>query len=518
MNFKDDNLNEKRERCFIWIQWLIAGAVFSLIFDNIPKFLQLNFISGSFASKFTWYFLFILSIVWGYQICKGIFTIEKKDYQYMKYIMLLLIIILFSNIWGLICYPYYSDLFSGPNSQIEKLPFIFNLLNSNGISLNIENLTMLWIGGRAIKSSLLGILYTFGFSFVLYQFFKRDWGYYFELITKVVIVSVTFLCLYSVIELFYFANFDFAKNLLSIINPMIHPIAIDHGWWPPLLWDGQLRSMFSEPSRMGNYLAFALPFLWGKFLLIDKNIGLSILLLFYTFMIFLTQARTAITMYFGVLFLLFLGIMFIHKRVLIKKFLILCAITVFSLGISIAFINMTGQEVTVTSYMENNVSSLTDNAKRSNGARYALIRANVQTGLNHPILGVGDILGATYTVYNFSETDLANDEVHMWVTDYHKEGPLRNNLDAMNEYVTRFANNGILGLIIFILPLAYVLRKLFFSFRSVKENQKIKVMTVLVSLVGSAVAGCNGSLTLLYTYWVILAFSYAIINGICKEK
>lgn len=90
---------------------------------------------------------------------------------------------------------------------------------------------------------------------------SKDWSHCFNLITKVVIASVTLLCIYSTIELFYLAGFVFARDILSIINPMIHPIASEHGWWPPILWNGQLRSMFSEPSRMGNYLAFAMPFL-----------------------------------------------------------------------------------------------------------------------------------------------------------------------------------------------------------------------------------------------------------------
>lgn len=525
MNFIDDvECNHNT-----WSKWLVTGAIFGLIFDNIPKILQLSTISGGFSCKFSWYFLVILMILWIYHIYRGNFIIEKEDLLFIKYIFCLMFIVLLSNILGLVNYPYYNELLSGPSSQIEKLPAVLALLNSHGIHIDEKQLTMVWLGIRSIKGAILSTIYTFGFSFILYQFFKRDWSYYFDLITKVVIASIILLCIYSIIELFYLAGFDFAKYILSYVNPMIHPIAVDHGWWPPLLWERQLRSMFSEPSRMGNYLAFALPFLWGKFLLSDKkHIGLISLITFYTFMIFMTKARTAVAMYWGVLALLFLGILYIHRKDLFKRFFALCGITVLSLVLSIGFINVTtpnsnksndnNHDMTIASYMEDNVGSLGSANKRSNGARYALIRANIKTGIEYPILGAGDVLSSAYTVHNFNEADLANPEVHMWVTNYNKMGVLRYGFNAMNEYVSRFANNGIIGLIAYILPLIYIALRLFKCFMRSRGIEQIKIMIAGISLIGSAVAGCNGSLALLYAYWVILAFSYAIVNEIRKKN
>lgn len=204
---------------------------------------------------------------------------------------------------------------------------------------------MLWICVRAFKIIIFTTLYTFGFSFILYHFFRENTNFYYHLVTKAVIAGIAFLSLYSIIEILYLAGSDSATYFLTVINPMIHPIAVDHGWWPPLLWKGQLRSLFSEPSRMGNYLAFAMPFLWGKYLLSTKRpIGILILITFYTFMIFLTKARTAVAMYWGILFLLFLGIFYLHEKNLIKKFLCICGISLFSLALSIGFINMSMQK------------------------------------------------------------------------------------------------------------------------------------------------------------------------------
>ncbi len=79
-------------------------------------------------------------------------------------------------------------------------------------------------------------------------------------------------------------------------------------------------------------------------------------------------------MYWGILFLLFLGIFYLHKKNLIKKFLCICSISLFSLALSIGFINMSMQKgadiqkVTLSSYIEDNVGSLGSSTKRSNGA------------------------------------------------------------------------------------------------------------------------------------------------------
>lgn len=40
----------------------------------------------------------------------------------------------------------------------------------------------------------------------------------------------------------------------------------------------------------------------------------------------------------------------------------------------------------------------------------------------------------------------------------------------------------------------------------------------MISLTGSAVAGGNGSLTLLYAYWIILAFSYAVVYSFDNKE
>ena len=42
---------------------LIGGSIICLIFDNLPKILQLNTISSGLANRFTWYPLFLLFLL-----------------------------------------------------------------------------------------------------------------------------------------------------------------------------------------------------------------------------------------------------------------------------------------------------------------------------------------------------------------------------------------------------------------------------------------------------------------------
>ena len=129
--------------------------------------------------------------------------------------------------------------------------------------------------------------------------------------------------------------------------------------------------------------------------------------------------------------------------------------------------------------------------------------------MEHPVFGVGDQLTSSYTVHNFNEYDLQNKEVQLWVRSFKEQGVLRYGLDAMNEYVSKFAQYGIVGLLTFLFPLFFILIQLFHKLKHTYGDERLDTLTVILSLIGSTVAGCNGSLTLLYTYWVILAYAYA---------
>ena len=109
-----ENVNSFKENRFAVI--LIFGAIFSLIFDNIPKVLQITTLSNGYSSKLTWYFLFALLLLSIYSIYKHGFTVKREGFRFISFIMVLLIVLFVSNVWGLISYPYYTELLAGPGN------------------------------------------------------------------------------------------------------------------------------------------------------------------------------------------------------------------------------------------------------------------------------------------------------------------------------------------------------------------------------------------------------------------
>lgn len=242
-----------------------------------------------------------------------------------------------------------------------------------------------------------------------------------------------------------------------------------------------------------------------------------------TFFIFLTKARTPIGMYWGLLLVFTLLGVYYYSFSVLKRMLLIFIVTGIAFSASLGFINTFmvtnhNNQVSASEYMDNNIGSLASSKKRSNGARYALLRANFITGAEHPVLGAGSIFTPVYTVNHFSEEDLQNREVNMWVDNYYKEGPLKYGLSAMNEYVTRFAQYGLVGLILFLIPPFFVLAKLLKKLKYTSREEKDSIFAVVLALIGTLVAGCNGSLTLLYTYWIVLAYAYAIVYGTYKSQ
>ena len=226
----------------------------------------------------------------------------------------------------------------------------------------------------------------------------------------------------------------------------------------------------------------------------------------------MTKARTPVAMYWGLLGLFIVTVIVYTRKKYFRQIAGILTVSALSLLLSLSFMKIfmvQQQEVSVESYLSDNVGSLTKGNARSNGARYALIRSNFKTGIEHPVFGVGNQLTSSYTVHNFNEYDLQNREVQLWVRSIKEKGVLRYGLDAMNEYVSQFAQYGIIGLLVFLFPLFFILIQLFHKLKHTDRDEQLDTLAVTLSLIGSAVAGCNGSLTLLYTYWVILAYAYA---------
>lgn len=496
----------------------------SLIFNNIPKAVQMNFIGGILGNKLSFYpFIvgFVYTLYCQYKYKNALVNLDK----FLKFIVLYLVITLISLLVGLYNYPYYDLIVNGPVTQIEKLPKVIEILNSFGIDIDVKLLTALWMVARTIKGLLFDVVYAFGGAYMIYCWYHDDWKKGISIFIKGILTGLIVVIGYGCIEIFYLAGNDIAKNILSALNPYIHVIKIDHNWWPPLLWAKQARSIFSEPSHFGNYLAFVLPILWCLILnikIFNKFIKtiLFVLTFLFTLLIFLTQARTATAMFFGMMFLYTLFLIYLSKKDYWKNFAKIVVISIIAFFISLTFINsfVNNNQTTkpINNYVDHNLLSLLESNERSNGARYALIKSNLRIVSDHIFLGVSKGMTGAYVNDNFTEEEKQNKEINMWVTNQKKEGVLRYGLGAMNEYVGRLAETGIIGLVTFLIPFIYAVLELLKNLKSSREDEQVKILMLLTSLIGVMIAGMNGSLNVFYGTWIILGVCFAAF--LCKNE
>lgn len=485
-----------------------------LIFNNIPKIIQMNFWGGPAGNKLVFYPLivgFIYTLYCQYKYKNVLVYFDK----FFKFTFVYIVVTMLSLIIGLYTYPYYDVVFSGPVGQIEKLPHVLDILASHNIVVDQKFTLGVWMIARQVKGVFLEAFWCFGMAYMIFCWYYNNWQQAVQIMTRGILVGLIVIFAYSSIEILYLYGSETAKNILAIITPYFHPIKTTHGWWPPLLWKGQLRSVFPEPSHIGNYVAITIPVLWCCYL---HKCSLKFLLSSFVlmFLVFLTQARTAYAMLFGMIGLLFLLLLIIRRKALLKQFSIICITVVIAFGAAVQFIGIMNKapSLTATNVIENNLISLTSSNQRSNGARYALLKSNIRIAADHPVLGVGKGLASAYIVDYYTDDEKKNGEINMWIRYQKEKGVFATGYsmgDAMNEYITRLSQTGIVGLSTFLFPFIWIIVKLFDLYKRCKNEKQINVLLILFALISSMVAGCNGNVNTIYSVWILLGIAFAAV-------
>lgn len=519
-----------------YINTIFLIMCISLIFNTIPKSMQMNFIGGVVGDKLVFYPLLvgILYTFWCEWKTRNVFVYKKV---FLKFLSAYIGVIFISLLLGLATYPYYADILNGPVAQIEKLPKVVAFLSKHGIGVEEANIVQLWMIARMIKGLLFEVFYTFIGSYCIFCWYHRNWEEAFELVCKAVIISTSIIFVYSVfIEVPFLAHNEVARRALELINPYIHQIQVDGKWWPPLLWEGQLRSVFAEPSYFGIYTAFAMPFLWYMYFKGKKIIMLGMISVF-TFLLFLTKARTGFMLFLGEITLLFIFVLISRRKDNLKK---LCAVLVcstFAFSCSNLFISQCmdkPQRIAVeqkidmpkkvefqksmSSYIDNNAKSLMDPNKRSNRARYSIMEADFRIGLAHPVLGVGRGLRDGFVPEYLPEVGKYNDEIKMWLSFREKLGILKSGFPPLGEYTVRFGETGILGLTIYLMPIFLLIRCLLKMLMSNNQYPKLEIVAFLIAFLGSIAAGIGDTINITYCYWILLGLGYSMCIEILHVK
>lgn len=549
--------------------------IVTLMFCNIPKFICLELIGGEVGNKLS---IYILVLGWWLFIIKRIETWNKEKTGKIhvkssyKFIVSFFAVYILSQIFSIILdsinYPYYKMILSNLNMLPMRFAKLLNLELRSVFSM--QQGIQIYLIVKGIKNLIVDSLWTFGGAFLIYYGYtalktndiqKQDLllKNCIRTLLSGILVSVIIISLYAFIELPFLLGYDWARQLLIVINPWIHQIGEYNNiylgnnvagekafsWWPPLLWANQVRSFFPEPSFFGAYCSFLMPWIWYAFVNSNTRKCKIITLcgiLFMSFLIFLTQSRTAIFLLGGEYFLLACYSLWSSRKkcqsiltrpLNILKFIIIVLVGIIAWVGSIWFIgfeygsnrqdnNNISYNKKVDIYISENIISAASENERSNEARFSLMKAEINVWKDHPLLGVGRSMKSAYIMDYLSETSLKNQEVRMWSRRIQENGPLKAGFPDVSEYTMRLCEMGLVGFLIYFFPCYYLLfylAKYLYNHRSKSDEYLFQLICFyLISLVGLLVGGLSTSLNATYCLWVLLGVGFVIVSNARRQQ
>lgn len=496
------------------------------IFATIPEIIRFNFLGAVFAEKLSFFPLLAgLLLTLYYEKCHVFKTSLSR--RIGIYLLIYAVVLFISLIHGLVIYPYYGDVLNGPISQVDKIPVIQAFLQRFGFDVSETTLLSIWMFARPLKGLFMTTFWTFGCSYLIYYWYRKDSSRGLDIMRKGAVVGAIIICAYGVLDVWYLSGSHTAEYILTELNPIVHEIKSNGTWWPPLLWKGQLRSLFAEPSYFGIWCAFAMPWVWYTFCIAERKsvkAGSIILIFILAFFCFLTKARTANVLIIGEVVLLALATVlyrkYIFKRAVIIIICLLCAFGGAIMADGILQGSSPEGSKLAEKYIKDNMTSLVGDDKRSNGARYGVLEANIKMGLDYPVLGVGYSLRSAYVATYLPQKAFSNSEIKMWLRNQREKGIMKSGIPSLGEYSSRFAETGFVGLGIFMVPPLFLLLKLMKRIKSdtIAFEEKLGYIFFAISFCGILASGMGDSLNITCCYWLLLGLGYAIIFGETEKK
>lgn len=526
-----------------YIDSLIGLSFIFVIFPVIPMSLRIGFLGGEFSAKASFYTLFIC-LVYSVWLKRHSLLQYHLYWKELLYITLLGFSIAVSLVHGLINFPYY-DLVPGTNYMNHKLEAIIQLIFNESVSE--YTLLVIHFCFRVLKNSLTQLIFTFGFSYLIFYWYKNRSKTILKIVSKGSLISASLVVIFGVIELFYFGKQQWALSLLTYIRPIVHAIEINNTWWPPLFWpELQFRSLFPEPSFLGIYTVITIPFIWS-IIFTSKNkklVGLSFIILLLLEMItLLANSRTAtVFLIIDYILLVFaLCIQFRNKKFIINTVLVtLIGLLAFVGNIvytsnvfyvqdastksinttSTTSKNISTQQVAneITSYGENNIKSLSKKGGRSNNQRYGVMKADLDIFKENPLLGIGQGLRTPYVLNHLDEDTLNGTEVKMWIENIKNKGLINISIPMLGEYTSRLSETGIMSFVLFMAPILLLLFRLL---KYIIQNSKDTfVIFFTIAYIECLLTGIGTTLNELYYFWILLGFGYALVyvKNSCNNK
>lgn len=441
------------------------------------------------------YPLLLFSIIW------MVHTI--REHRIREYIPLGVFFIVYFianmavTIHGNLIFPYYDIVDFSRLEGSERMAFqvISTLFPSNPDYIN-------WIISNTLKTCLTTVTRFYSSYFIVFSIFLFYKETSFNIIDDIwlgITMILPVLAIYEIFEVAYLVGASWGETALRTINPLLYEVENSHGWWPPLLWTGQIRSVFPEPSFFSYWGVLSVPFFLRN-IHNKKHFWISIIeLAFISFTVLGSNSRTGTALLFGVVSVYFIvALIAKQKRVIKTALIVFCTITI-ALIISVGILG-----TNIDSYFGNTLGTLTSMTARSNSQRFAMMKAQMDIFSEHPILGVGENLLSPYLADYFIKHDMNSGEIALWIEATEDKGFVSGGFPPLCEYTSSLAEYGLVGsigtnLVFIILVCITIFKGLF--------NQKTKsreIATILSACACVMAFGISGFFEVNYLYFITL--------------
>lgn len=488
-------------------RWLLYAMVVTIPVNGLPKAYPIP----DFMKNVPYFFLILLVVlaVVHYMHRREDFGNWSRGVKW--YLALCILWPFLCTIIGAVQFPYWDEKaneFLRGTTMVKAIAHVYPAIMTNETLLHLKYGVSMLIG--TVKSLLLPLL---GIPFALYVMFHgKTKEYILDTISRAAVLAASTLCLYSLVEIpWLLTGNEFCEGILKWINVHLYDPANSHGWWPPLLWKGQLRSFAYEPSYFGIEALFLLPLLWYRALeLKEKHVGLVLIL--FTYMLFLTHARTAQVIYLGelllLIFLFLLGRYPDWGKRLVQVFIVTGLAFSIYLVLPMALSAIQGERSTSAlqpvaafeKYVSEDVASVWKKSQRSNMARLGNTVALFNVGVDHPLVGVGTGFVSPYMTDHIPDFAREDGEINLWKAKLGEKGFMKSGYPILNTFGRMVAFYGIIGLFLFAWPIIYAGIKILKGYRCMLRC--FGHICVIVALAGQIV--CLNSNYFFYTYPLIL--------------
>ena len=533
----------------------IIDMLFILILISAPFklahhiFALPGFIGGPFARDFVIWplligLLYTLYCQWKYG------NVFYEWHKFKKYIIVYVMMLLVSLTWGFIIYPYWDMFFNGQAVNNAKFAIALGFFNKVGINVEENTVLIFWLVLKFVKNIILNSFYTFGGAYMIFCWYHNQIDKALNLLKNVTACFLVVVVFYGVVDMCYQNGQMWAQNFIAFMWPILHTNTESSHY--SMFLGARNRSLFLEASYFGIYMAFAFLVLWWKLLESKGKIRwcLALLYLIIACEVFLAQSRTGTALFLGELLLLVLAAIYKKNRSFFTFVICLFVGAIVSFGGSIFFLQnlqvpavlsdktplatkkaliiqqnqRKNNEISTETYLNDSLLSLIDEEKAgkragSNHVRLGITKANIEIGLQHPLLGVGSGLDTAYLYEKFKDDQ--NGEIkYRFIKPLEEKGLLSSGSPVMCEYSSQFMQTGFLGIFFFILPMGYILvcflRRLYRKIDNEKEFYAILFITL--ADIGIFATGFGNTVNITYCYWLILGISYVVEYTLRERK